>query len=191
MNIKIQAKEFAINAHKGQVRKASPAQSYIVHPIRVAEILESYGYDDNVVAAGFLHDVVEDTNYSLKDIENIFGSDIASIVDSVSEIDKNLSWEERKQKMIDTIKSKPFRNKLVACSDKIDNIESLTELLKEKGMAIFSLFKRSYDKQIWYYKNIYQSLIYNENENIPIFRRLKDDIVLLEKEIKKQINTNT
>lgn len=186
MNIKSQAKEFATLAHQGQVRKAEPDLPYIIHPIGVAEMLESYGYDDHVVAAAYLHDVVEDTKYTLEDIQNKFGTDIAALIDSVSEKDKTLSWEDRKQRVIDEIKTKPLRNKLIACGDKINNIEALTSLLKENGMKAFSSFKRSYDKQLWYYKSIYQSLIYNEDEETPLFERLKNDIVLFEQEIEKQ-----
>ena len=66
MNIKEKAKEFAIKAHKGQVRKNEKDKPMIMHPISVAELLEEYGYDDNVVAAGYLHDVVEDTKYTIE-----------------------------------------------------------------------------------------------------------------------------
>lgn len=188
MNIKLKAKEFAIKAHDGQVRKAEPSKPYIVHPIGVAELLESLGYDDNVIAAAYLHDVVEDTNYTLEDIKKEFNSDVANLVDSVSETNKDLSWEERKYNMIHSIKEKPLRNKVISCSDKINNIEALTRLLKENGMKAFSSFKRSHDKQLWYYKSIYQSLVYEQDEKLPIFRRLKKDIALLEEEIKKQIS---
>lgn len=188
MNIKQKAKEFATKAHAGQVRKADPSKPYIVHPIGVAEILEGLGYDDNVIAAAYLHDVVEDTGYTLEDIKKEFNSDIASLVDSVSETNKDLSWEERKNSMIHSIKQKQLRNKVISCSDKINNIEALTKLLKENGMKVFNSFKRSYDKQLWYYKSIYQSLIYGEDENMPLFKRLKNDIILLEQEIEKQIS---
>ena len=111
MNIKEKAKEFAIKAHKGQVRKNEKDKPMIMHPISVAELLEEYGYDDNVVAAGYLHDVVEDTKYTIEDIEKEFGKDIASLVMGASERDKSLSWEERKQHTIDETKILPLRNK--------------------------------------------------------------------------------
>lgn len=187
MDIKQKAKKFATFAHQGQVRKAEPNVPYIVHPIGVAELLEKLGYDDNVIAAAYLHDVVEDTDYTLDDLEKEFNSDIASLVDSVSEMDKTLSWEERKNRMIDNIREKPLRNKVISCSDKINNIESLIKLLKKDGMKAFDSFKRGYDKQLWYYKSMYQSFIYGQDENLPIFKRLKKDISLLEEEIKKQI----
>lgn len=75
-SIKEKAKMFAIQAHKGQIRKSEPDKPMVIHPIGVGQLLESFGYDDNVVAAGYLHDVVEDTKYTIEDIEKEFGSDI-------------------------------------------------------------------------------------------------------------------
>lgn len=186
MLIKEKAKEFAIMAHEGQVRKSEPDKPMIVHPIAVAEILERYGYDDNVISAGYLHDVVEDTKYTIYDIKNHFGNDIADLVNSASEPDKTLSWEDRKLHTINEIKNMPLRNKLVVCSDKINNIEDLIRVLNLKGMDIFNSFKRDYKSQLWYFENIYNSLINNENVKDPIFIRLKEAIVNLKEEIKYQ-----
>ena len=69
MNIKEKSKQFAIQAHMGQIRKSEPDKPKVIHSISVGQILESFGYDDNVIAAGYLHDVVEDTKYTIKDIE--------------------------------------------------------------------------------------------------------------------------
>lgn len=187
MNIKEKAKIFATIAHEGQKRKSEPDKPMIIHPIAVAEILESYGYDDNVIAAGYLHDVVEDTKFTIEDIKNSFGEDIANLVYYASEPNKSLSWEERKKHTINEIKNMPLRNKLIVCADKINNIESLTKLLNEKGMAVFSSFKRGYDSQIWYFENIYESIIYNENLNLPVFKRLKEAINKLKISKQKQL----
>lgn len=184
MNIKEQAKLFAINAHMGQVRKNEPDKPMIIHPISVGTLLEEYGYDDAVVAAGYLHDVVEDTKYTIDDIEKKFGKDIANLVMSASEPDKSLSWMERKTHTIHSIKNEPLRNKLVVCADKINNLEDLMLKFEKSGIRDFSAFKEGEDRQKWYYTSVYKSLVYNENENLPIFKRLKEvlDIVFFEKE---------
>lgn len=184
MNIKEKAKYFAINAHLGQIRKNEPDKPMIMHPISVGMLLESYGYDDYVVAAGYLHDVVEDTNYTIEDIEENFGSRVSSLVKGASEPDKSLSWEERKKHTIEQTKTLPLENKLVICADKINNLEDLMIKFQKNGKRDFSAFKRGEDKQKWYYTNIYNSLIYNEDENLPIFKRLKNvlDIVFNNKE---------
>lgn len=61
MNVVEQAKKFAIKAHNGQVRKTEKDKPMIVHLFDVASILKLYEFDENVIAAGFLHDTLEDT----------------------------------------------------------------------------------------------------------------------------------
>lgn len=173
MNIKEKAKEFAILAHKGQVRKSDKEKPMIIHPINVGLILEEYEFDDNVVAAGYLHDVIEDTKYNEEDILKLFNEDITSLVVSASEMDKTLSWEERKQRTIDSIKNLDLRHKAIICADKISNLEDLIILKEINGKLDFSNFNRNFDSQKWYYENIYKSLINNVNETVPMYERLK------------------
>lgn len=184
MNVKEKAKLFAINAHMGQVRKSDPDKPMIIHPISVGQLLESLGYDDNVVSTGYLHDVVEDTKYTITDIEKEFGYDIASLVIDASEPDKKLSWEERKKHTIEKTKNLPLRNKLVICADKINNLEDLFLKFEKSGIRDFSAFKKGENEQKWYYTSIYESLITNEDKNLPIFIKLKDilDKVFYQKE---------
>ena len=174
MDIELKARNFAIKAHNGQVRKSDPEKPMIVHPINVGQILKQYEFDENVVAAGYLHDVVEDTSYELIDIKNNFGEDIASLVCGASEPDKSLSWEERKKHTIEETKKIDFRHKAVICADKISNLEDLRILSEIKGEYDFSAFKRGFESQKWYYTEVYNSLIFNENENHPMFVRLKE-----------------
>ncbi len=176
MDIKKDAFEFAVKAHKGQVRKSDTDKLMIFHPINVANILKDYDFDENVIAAGYLHDVVEDTKYTIEDIEEYFGKDIASLVYGASEPDKSLSWEERKQHTIDTVKLLDLRHKAVVCADKISNLEDIRILMAKDKDFDFKYFKRGYDKQKWYYTNIYESLIYNEDEGQEIFKKLKEII---------------
>ena len=174
MNITDKAKEFAIKAHKGQVRKSEPEKPMVIHPINAGEILKEYSFDDNVIAAGYLHDVVEDTSYTKEDIEELFGSDIASLVMGASEPDKSLSWEERKKHTIESIKELDMRHKAVVCADKISNLEDLRNFFERNGEYNFDAFRRGYKEQKWYYTGVYESLITNEDENHPMFVRLKE-----------------
>lgn len=184
MEIKEKAKMFAIQAHMGQIRKSEPDKPMIIHPIGVGQLLESFGYDDNVVAAGYLHDVVEDTKYTIEDIEKEFGKDIANLVMGASEPDKSLSWEERKRHAIEETRKLPFRNKLIICADKINNLEDLFLKFEKSGNRDFSVFKRGEKSQEWYYTSIYESLVSGEDKDLPIFVKLKDflDKVFTKKE---------
>ena len=125
MNLKDRAKLFAINAHMGQIRKSEPDKPMIMHPIGVGMLLEEYGYDEKIVAAGYLHDVVEDTKYTIFDIKKEFGDEVANLVMGATEPEKSLSWEERKTHTIENTKELPLDNKLVICADKINNLEDL------------------------------------------------------------------
>lgn len=102
---------FATKAHAGQKRKSEPDLDMIFHPFTVGMILQRAGANTNCVIAGILHDVVEDTKYTLEDIKNEFGPEIAKIVDEVSE-DKSLKWKERKIEAINKIKTDNYQGYL-------------------------------------------------------------------------------
>ena len=78
-NIIEKAKQFATAAHAGQKRKYT-GEDYIVHPEHVASIIEEYGFDDNMIAAAWLHDTVEDTNVELDDLEREVNDDVTELV---------------------------------------------------------------------------------------------------------------
>ena len=167
---------FATLAHSGQVRKGRPSEPEIVHPLAVGEILRSYGADENVTVAGYLHDVPEETNYSIENIRTLFGDDIAHLVDIACEIDKSKSWEERKKSKIAKMKAVTFREKLVPLADRIANIEDLGRLFKEKGCIDFSDFKRGKEKQEWYNRSMYEAIAQNTNKDDVLIKRLEHGI---------------
>src|SRR3974390_119519 len=82
----VRAYETAAKAHEGQSRNSGEA--YISHPLAVATILAGLGLDDVTIAAALLHDAVEDTGFGLDEIDMEFGSDVASIVDGVTKLDR-------------------------------------------------------------------------------------------------------
>ena len=86
-NPKIQeAIKLATEAHDGQLRKTG--EPYIIHPLAVKKILEEWNMDEDTIIAGILHDTVEDTDITLKDIEEKFGHDVAFLVDGVTKLSK-------------------------------------------------------------------------------------------------------
>lgn len=175
-NIIEKALMFATLAHAGQVRKGEPNIPAIIHPIAVANILKEDGADNNLIAAGLLHDVVEDTKYTLKDIERNFGQDISHLVNVASEPDKSKSWEERKEHKIQSSRMLSLREKKLLTADKIHNVEDMGRSFKQKGFKDFSAFNRGEEKQEWYYRNIYESLTFNEDKQNPLFIRLEQAI---------------
>ena len=87
MEIVEKAREFATQAHEGQVRKYT-GMPYIVHPIEVMEIVCTVEHDDAMLAAALLHDVVEDTDHTIDDIRAGFGDDIAALVSDLTDVSK-------------------------------------------------------------------------------------------------------
>lgn len=177
-NITEEALRFAVNAHKGQVRKSEKTKPYILHPITVGEILREYGSDENVIAAGYLHDVIEDTIYTYDDIKNRFGLDIANLVKVATETDKSLPWEARKNITINKIRLLSLRDKLVVLADKINNLEDLNKLFSLNGED-YSSFNRGKKYQEWYHKNLYNSIIKNESKDNELFQRYYNAIIKL------------
>jgi (p)ppGpp synthase/HD superfamily hydrolase len=157
MDLVTKAIHFASIAHKGQERKTTGAP-FIAHPFAVGMMLATEGYKPEVVAAGILHDVWEDTDIELEEITKEFGEEVSKLVWYASEPDRNKSWEERKQHTIDFIKNAPIEAKLVIVADKIHNVTSVLVDKEKYGDRVWDSFKRGNEQQNWYYTSIYNSL---------------------------------
>lgn len=122
------ARAFAIAAHAavGQRRKYT-GEPYHVHPERVAEWVRSAGGDDNMIAAAWLHDVVEDTQVTLEFIEREFGSDIAELVDWLtdSQTPNDGNRATRKSNEAERLGRSPARAQTIKLADLIDNTSSI------------------------------------------------------------------
>lgn len=148
--------EFAARAHRGQFRKTT-AVPYIVHPLAVAERLIGWGAAEPVVIAGLLHDTVEDTDVTLDEVARTFGDEVAALVAVVSEPDKALPWEARKEHTIAALRAGPADALTVACADKLDNLRSMRAALEAQGeAALWSRFKRGREAQRWYHEQLAQ-----------------------------------
>ena len=164
---------YATKAHKGQRRKIEDVDM-IFHPFTVGMLLQRNGCDEDVVAAGILHDVVEDTPHEFEDIEKEFGKCVRDYVYDVSEPDKSLEWEDRKKHTIEHIKNAPLGSKLIVACDKISNLEDLEDCIELYGEEkSWGSLKRNKDKQKWYYTSVYESCINGVDKEHPIFKRYR------------------
>ena len=168
------ALEFATEAHQGQFRKLRETP-YIQHPINVAAILRQGGFSDEVIAAGLLHDVAEDTSFTIRDIREHFGEAVAWLVSSNTE-DKQLSWEERKSHTIHSVKTAALEVKALIGADKLDNLRSILIDYELQGNSIWSHFKRGKEKQQWYYSSVAEALFENldSKNGPPFFHELRE-----------------
>jgi GTP pyrophosphokinase len=128
---------FVLEAHKGQLRKSG--EPYIKHPIEVAKILADLKMNSEVIATGLLHDVVEDTTYSVKDIQDMFGTAVAEMVDSVtkiSDIQKGADRTARTFKKFLGHISKHPEIIAIKLADRLNNMLTLQYLSPEQQKAI-------------------------------------------------------
>ncbi len=162
---------FATKAHDGQRRKKEDILM-IFHPLSVGIMLQKSGCEEDVVVAGILHDVIEDTKYTKEDIEERFGERVAYLVDAVSESDKSLPWEDRKVETIEYMRDASLEVKLISCADKISNLDSCLRVIALSGDSAWDGFKRGKEKQEWYYRSVYESILKNTDGKHPLFVRL-------------------
>jgi (p)ppGpp synthase/HD superfamily hydrolase len=147
---------FASLKHDGQKRKGTNIP-YISHPMEVMQILTQNGCSEAVIIAGILHDTLEDTKATTKEIKNLFGSEILAIVASESE-DKSKMWKERKQRTINELAKAPVDTKLVCCADKLSNIRSMYADKLDIGDKLWERFNAGKDDIRWYYESLVNQL---------------------------------
>jgi hypothetical protein len=148
---------FAAKAHKNQTRKGTDIP-YITHPFAVGIHLQKAKCSEEVIAAGILHDTLEDTETTFKDLTEAFGVRVANLVLAASENDKSLPWEVRKQHTIEILKDASLEEIQVIVSDKLHNLKSIRTDFNLDGDIIWQRFNRGKRDQHWYYASIVKVL---------------------------------
>ena len=122
----VNAADFAARRHVNQRRKGATGEPYVNHLAEVAMLLADAtgGSDDALVAAGFLHDTLEDTPTEYEELAVLFGADVADLVAAVTD-DKSLPKAERKRLQVEHAPKKSVRARLLKMADKISNLRSL------------------------------------------------------------------
>lgn len=134
-----QAYELARNAHEGQVRASG--EKYIHHPLGVAKILADLQIDALTISAALLHDVVEDTTFSLEDLEKIFGKEVAMLVDGVTKLSR-IEYKSKEEQQLENFRkmflamAKDIRVILIKLADRLHNMRTLKHMPEHKQRRI-------------------------------------------------------
>jgi hypothetical protein len=168
---------FAVEAH-GRIEHTRKGTRfpYMIHPIRVGWILERHGYDDELVAAGLLHDTLEDTDVTRDQIGERFGDRVAELVEAVSEADREAGWEERKRMTVAKVSDVDAEVLPLLAADKLDNVRSIRDTLAERGEdKTWSLFKTGRSEQAWYYRSLADAFLARDPES-DLFQTLATEV---------------
>jgi (p)ppGpp synthase/HD superfamily hydrolase len=167
LDLVLRASAYAAEAHRDDLRKGTTIP-YLSHLWSVAALVLEHGGDDEQVAAGLLHDVVEDHGgvERLADIDEQFGAEVArlvaglsdSIVDTTTGSAKPL-WKERKVQYLAHLAEADRRIQLVSACDKLHNARCIVADLRAEGSALWSRFNVSDPvEQLWYYRSLADTL---------------------------------
>lgn len=179
------AMDFAALAHQAQRRKKADTP-FISHCAMVGAMLQAAGLPETVVAAGLLHDIIEDTDVTLGELEEQFGSEIAELVNGVSEKSKSQPWAERKTGYLEKLRAAPDGSLAIVAADKIHNINSML-MHKEAGGDLWSISKGSQEQQLWYFRTVKEILHDRFGDSPPegtaaLIAEFENALELLEKE---------
>lgn len=178
--------KFAIKTHEvyqKQTRKGKDI-AYITHPLTVGIILASAGAGEDVVAAGILHDTIEDSTpekkVTFEMLSDRFGEKVAELVLSVSESDKKETWEERKSEALQHIEGFSHESLLVKSADVISNGLELLDDHARHGEEVFSRFNAPKEKMIENQLRIISAVLEKWEEN-PLAEDLQNLAVNIKK----------
>ncbi|AZQ65313.1 bifunctional (p)ppGpp synthetase/guanosine-3',5'-bis(diphosphate) 3'-pyrophosphohydrolase [Flammeovirga pectinis] len=146
--------QFAAEKHSGQFRKGTNIP-YMYHLMNVMKLLCDFDCTDEVITAGILHDVLEDTATTTEELERHFGKEVTSIVINDSEANKSLPWKTRKEITIQELNTTPLSSLYVAFADKFDNITAIDKDYTSIGEPFWSRFNAQKKEQLWYYSSLY------------------------------------
>ena len=152
--------------HRNQSRKSSgnfKTMPYIAHLFSVALILSNYTDDENTIVAGILHDSIEDTDYSVEELEKDFGEEIKDIVLGVTEhkSDENklkIPWKDRKNTYLNNLQNERQESLMVCAADKIHNLISLANNYQVQGENIWANFNAPKEEKMRFYGEVLKSL---------------------------------
>lgn len=175
----------AASAHHNQLRKLGD-DPYIVHLVHVSVILIRHGFSEDVAIAGLLHDIVEDQEVPLQDIEAQLGPAVAEMVAALtewkSEDGVERPWEVRKHEALRHLQEASREAAAVKAADTLHNAHSLMLGLRREGPTVWRKFKRGPSDTLWYYRSV-SELVRSRLGTHPLALELETTINRLEQDL--------
>ena len=153
------ASALAARVHWGQRRKGDGTEPYIAHPFRVALCLARAGLSPEAVAAGLLHDAIEETPRGKrgalrKELARTVGQRVLDLVEGVTDQDPEADWYSRKDAYLEHLKIAPREALAVSCADKLDNTLGLLEVIETQGREGLKRFNSPIGTKIAYHQAV-------------------------------------
>ena len=190
MSIVSKALVFATEHHQHQHRKGTKIP-YMAHLLNVCKLLAENDCSDEILAAALLHDVVEDTDVTIEEVEEKFGLQGAELVRGATELDKlekkaiekESSWQERKEHTIHFLEHEATTDQLlVSAADKLDNLRSIAYDHARIGEALWKRFNATKDQQAWYYGAV-ASILQAKGSDNKILAEFGNEMTMLCKKV--------
>ncbi len=166
-----QAIRAAAVLHQDQRRRGKVPLPYVTHLAAVAWLVGDYTKNENAIIGAWLHDTLEDTEYSAAELEEDFGEEVRKIVEAVTEPKekngKKLKWEDRKAAYLERLNVGPEAALIIAAADKIHNMRSIVEEYYDNHKGFMKDFAGSLDER---------AMRYQELSNL-LNRKLSNDII--------------
>ncbi|NTV30576.1 bifunctional (p)ppGpp synthetase/guanosine-3',5'-bis(diphosphate) 3'-pyrophosphohydrolase [candidate division WWE3 bacterium] len=158
-----------INQEFGDRLRKDKSEPMINHSLRVGNIIAPYVKDNDEIIAALLHDILEDSKVSADQINQHYGTRVISLVESLTEDNRNDSWEERKKMALIKLSSASDEALLIKTADQIDNLETFIRFAKQNPKDIevaWSIFSRGRNARLAQWKAMFK-LISQRYINIP------------------------
>lgn len=161
----------ANEAHAGQVRNGSGGMPYIEHPQAVAALLAEHGYGDEVLTAALLHDVVEDSEATVEEIQERFGEPVAGLVAALSDDESIDDYGERKREHRERVRRFDGDALAIYGADKLTNSSTLHRAWEQEGEAIAGEFKVPLEQKLEVWEGDAE-MLRGEAPNLPFLDAL-------------------
>jgi (p)ppGpp synthase/HD superfamily hydrolase len=163
----------AVRQHAGQLRKGD-GEPFITHPVAVALICARAGLSAETIAAALLHDVLEDTRMTGKELASDLGEggeEIARIVQDVTKAGGRLSWEEKSRRYLEHLRTAPLEALAVSAADKIHNLYALVLVYERDGDEVRARFNSTLEQRVRTYEEV-RDLVRERWPDCPLLSEL-------------------